>query len=109
MSTDAALPPGRHDVILVDARWRTGDVGTAPSAIDVDCAFTAGERKGAVVTVPLDVGSPAYGQLLALLGRVDAVAGADDVETAALAFPCTLVVTIGDDGPGGGFGVAFDD
>ena len=105
MTDDAPLPTGRHDVLLVDAHWRASPDGGGPCALDVDCTFTAGGLKGTVVTIPLDVGSSAYAQLLGLLGRPQATAGDVGVEVAALAFPCTLVVA---DGGDGGWAVAFD-
>jgi len=98
MQTPGELDAGRHDAVVVDARW---DKATDPHVLELSLTLLTGAVKGEVVEIGFTAGSAALGRALAALGLdMNAVTPGDtDLVTAgALGMPCTLVLARDRDG-----------
>lgn len=94
----SGLNPGRHDAVVVDARWTSGN---SASALELALTLVSGSHKGEVVDLEFPGGSPGLARALASLGvELPAGGGTDgDILTAgALGMPCTLVLVRDADG-----------
>lgn len=90
--TDRDLAPGRHDAVVVDARWRTG---TDPKVLELSLTLVTGDLRGAVVDVGFASGGPGLTRALASLGVAPPEVGDDTGEATTagvLGMPCTLVL-----------------
>ena len=55
MQTPGGLDAGRHDAVVVDARW---DPGSDPPVLELSLTLLAGRVKGEVVEIGFVAGSP---------------------------------------------------
>lgn len=86
------LAPGRHDAVVVDARWRAG---TRPPVLELSLTLVAGALKGEVVEIGFVGGGAALGRALAALGVARPTGGDDSGDAVigdVLGMPCTLVL-----------------
>lgn len=91
MHTPGDIGTGRHDAVVVDARWDTDAEGTPALALSL--TLIAGALKGEVVEIAFADASPPLARALTVLGVAPEDAHDWDVVTAGvLGMPCTLVL-----------------
>lgn len=91
MQTPGDIGTGRHDAVVVDARWDADPEGTPAFALSL--TLIGGAHKGDVVDIAFADASASLRRALTVLGVAPADMHDRDVVTAGvLGMPCTLVL-----------------